>query len=419
MTTRTLAIKRMQHVYSMADKVLVLDSSLRTVGSSVAPEELLLRIIVAPWSTHLWMYHEGALASRIYFQLTDCGDELEKRYYSESSEAAGTVRVQELLRFGSNEESNRALVRAMALDENGQGFLDLQSQAEKSVSVNESVAGMQGVDVGINESDLNNISEEVNEEGFREDKNVDESLNLDDVEALEAAMEASIARIQAMNTEIARLESKTAQAYELAAQKKAEARAWELKTERLKLNNLGGLSDGQISPARLYLDVPTTWLKDAPQRCDKKLADDINTITGSGVSSIYWLRAFDPILLKGVIAYLELRTSFKRLSLNMFTDPVPKSEQIREAISALCSRTTSWLSDEAVCLAIILGMDVGKVQEAQGQNRMKTLVSMWQEVPSELVFCGLKRTQGDGFGWTPQSFLGAGRGSIVPRMMGK
>jgi hypothetical protein len=36
MTTRTLAIKRMRHVYSMADKVLVLDPSLRTVGSSVA-----------------------------------------------------------------------------------------------------------------------------------------------------------------------------------------------------------------------------------------------------------------------------------------------------------------------------------------------------------------------------------------------
>jgi hypothetical protein len=128
---------------------------------------------------------------------------------------------------------------------------------------------------------------------------------------------------------------------------------------------------------------------------------------------------FDPILLKGVIAYFELRTSIKRLSLNMFTDPVPKSEQIREAISALCSRTTSWLSDEAVCLAIILGMDVGKVQEAQGQNRMKTLASMWQEAPSELAFRGLKRMQGDGFGWMPQSFLGAGRGSIVPRTTGK
>ena|ERR1700733_6544703 len=97
----------------------------------------------------------------------------------------------------------------------------------------------------------------------------------------------------------------------------------------------------------------------------------------------------------------------------MFTDPVPKSEQIREAISALCSRTTNWLSDEAVCLTIILGMDVGKVQEAQGQNRMKTLTSMWREVPSELVLCGLKRMQGDGFGWMPQSFLGAGRGSIL------
>ena len=50
---------------------------------------------------------------------------------------------------------------------------------------------------------------------------MDESLNLDDAEAFEAAVEASIARIQAMNTEIARLETKTAQTYELAAQKKA------------------------------------------------------------------------------------------------------------------------------------------------------------------------------------------------------
>jgi hypothetical protein len=89
----------------------------------------------------LWTYHEGALASRIYFQFNDCAvvrDELEKGYCSESSEAAGTVRAQESLQLGSNEESNRALVRAMALDENGQGFLDLQSQAEKPVSVNAS-----------------------------------------------------------------------------------------------------------------------------------------------------------------------------------------------------------------------------------------------------------------------------------------
>jgi len=56
-------MKNMRYVYEMADKVLVLDSSLRTVDSSVAPEELLLRILVAPWSTRLWTYHEGALVS--------------------------------------------------------------------------------------------------------------------------------------------------------------------------------------------------------------------------------------------------------------------------------------------------------------------------------------------------------------------
>ena len=132
-TTRAMAFKGMRQVYELADKVLVLDSSLRTLSSAVAPEDLLLRILVAPWSTRLWTFHEGALAQRIYFQLSDCafnGDDLERTYMSHCTAGADTFQLEKLLQDSNNDDLRRALVRAMALDENGESFIDLQKAAE-------------------------------------------------------------------------------------------------------------------------------------------------------------------------------------------------------------------------------------------------------------------------------------------------
>ena len=423
-TAKILAIQGMRDVYERADKVLVLDSSLLTVESSAVPEEILLRIKVAPWSTRLWTYHEGALARQIYFQLKDCavvGDEIRKKYNSRSSEAAGTVRIQDLLQFEGNEENNRSLVRAMALDENEETFVDLQSEAEIPISLNVSATGSPDTDVGLNEDSIDSSSESSERilvEDSEQDESMNESMASDDLEAIRVATEASIASTQAIHAEILRLKAETARAKELTAQKKAEAQFWASASERLQKNSLGGFSHWQVRPAELYLNLPTTWMTEPPQSWDKKLANDVQTITGNRTPSRYWLRAFDPIYFEGSDAYYDLRTAFKRLHLNMYTNPVPTSGQIREIISAVRWRTTSWQSDEAVCFAILLDMDVGKVQRAHGQDRMKTLASMWHEVPSELLFCELKKLQSDGSRWMPQTFLGSGLGSGGPRLKG-
>lgn len=316
---------------------------------------------------------------------------------------------------GSNEENNRALVRAMALDENYQDFVDLQNDTEKAMPSAISEADTREVDIDTNENSPDGVSEEIYEEASEEDQKLGASQDGRDLKAIEASIEASKAKTQAIYAEIARLKTETAKAYEQAKQKKTEARDWAIKSERLKMNSSGGIAHRQISPAGLHLDMPKEWLEDAPQPCDKNLADEIKRITSNYITPRYWLRGFDPFHFEGLVAYRNLRTAFKRLSLNMYTDPIPKCNQIREVISAIRWRTTSWLSDEAVCFAILLGIDVGKVQEGQGQDRIKILASMWQEVPSELAFCPLKRIEDDGFKWMPQSFLGTGLGSTASR----
>ncbi len=113
----------------------------------------------------------------------------------------------------------------------------------------------------------------VDEQYSGKDENRYADLDWDDVEAMEAAAEASIARTQAIYAEIARLETEAAQAQEIAAQMNAEGRI-----PALMSNSLRGMQHRQIPPAGLNLDVPAAWLEDAPQPCDKKLANDMKMI---------------------------------------------------------------------------------------------------------------------------------------------
>ena len=128
-TARTMAIKGMRQVYESAEKVLVLDSSLRTLNSAIAPEDLLLRIHVAPWSTRLWTYHESAFAHKIYFQLSDFaldGDKVEAKCMSQYSPGADAIKTSKLVSTTSDTEWNRALMRAISLNKNnkkGDSFL--------------------------------------------------------------------------------------------------------------------------------------------------------------------------------------------------------------------------------------------------------------------------------------------------------
>ncbi|KAL0257662.1 hypothetical protein SLS55_006825 [Diplodia seriata] len=69
---RRIAIQKMRDTYAGANKVLVLDSTLRsisTTGRSVA--ELALYIYSSSWAARLWTFQEGALPDRLIFQFSD------------------------------------------------------------------------------------------------------------------------------------------------------------------------------------------------------------------------------------------------------------------------------------------------------------------------------------------------------------
>lgn len=430
-TTRTMAIKSMRQVYELADKVLVLDSSLRILSSTIAPEDLLLRILVAPWSTRLWTYHEGALARKIYFQLSECalnGDAIEKTYMSQHSASADTVQVEHLLPGTVENELNRALVRAMSLSLKDEIFLDLQEEAEKPVLVPSSSELTNNVEFPQANTETDSDEEQEQQEDEETSHDEGESIAWPESSELERINEyilASDARTREINERTARKREETRQLLEEvarkregtrrlldeAAAKRAEAEAWTLKVEQMRLNNLGGIVHRQLPQKSLCLNIPAAWLEQPPEPCDHALAGMIKNLDHNHDMPKFWLRAFDPILQEGLNSYYNLRTAFKRLSLNMQTSPVPRAGQISEIISALRWRTTSWAGDEAICFAIILGMDVETVQKAQPKDRMITLASMWQEVPTELAFCNLQRMSRPGFAWMPQSILGMGLNS--------
>lgn len=68
---RNRALNRMKSTYKSAEKILVFDTSLEIVDSSVAPEEALIRIRYSPWSSRLWTMQEGRLGLNLYFQFRD------------------------------------------------------------------------------------------------------------------------------------------------------------------------------------------------------------------------------------------------------------------------------------------------------------------------------------------------------------
>lgn len=68
---RNIALNRMKTTYRSAEKILVLDTSLEFVDSTVDPTEAKIRIQYSPWSTRLWTLHESRLGLNIYFQFRD------------------------------------------------------------------------------------------------------------------------------------------------------------------------------------------------------------------------------------------------------------------------------------------------------------------------------------------------------------
>ena len=69
---RNEAIGNMEWVYKSADRVLVLDNSLRSVESAgTSVEERAVRILCSPWNSRLWTLQEGAMQDKVWYQFSD------------------------------------------------------------------------------------------------------------------------------------------------------------------------------------------------------------------------------------------------------------------------------------------------------------------------------------------------------------
>ena len=76
-----LAMQKMRITYENADKVLVVDASLRTVDESpLSTNECMIRIGSSPWMRRLWTLQEGILAEKLYFQFAKNAFDMDHAY---------------------------------------------------------------------------------------------------------------------------------------------------------------------------------------------------------------------------------------------------------------------------------------------------------------------------------------------------
>ena len=69
-------------------------------------------------------------------------------------------------------------------------------------------------------------------------------------------------------------------------------------------------------------------------------------------------------------------------------------------------RDTSWKEDEAICLAIQLGLDVSKITEADDAHKLRALLEQINPLPADLMFTHGPRMTTFPWRWAPQCLLG-------------
>lgn len=82
-----------------------------------------------------------------------------------------------------------------------------------------------------------------------------------------------------------------------------------------------------------------------------------------------------------------------------------KTSSITALMHALKVRTTSVASDEALCLAALLNVDISAVWSAPEEARMHVLWQLVKQVPAALVFYTGRKLEHKGSRWAPRSLL--------------
>ncbi|KAI1624395.1 hypothetical protein EDD37DRAFT_410883 [Exophiala viscosa] len=74
---------------------------------------------------------------------------------------------------------------------------------------------------------------------------------------------------------------------------------------------------------------------------------------------------------------------------------------------ALSKRSTSWASDEALCLGGILGLEMSKIIEVADSQKMEVVWSLLEKLPAGLAFSRASRKlTSKGYRWAPSSLMG-------------
>jgi hypothetical protein len=71
----------------------------------------------------------------------------------------------------------------------------------------------------------------------------------------------------------------------------------------------------------------------------------------------------------------------------------------------LCRRTSSWLDDESLAIATILGIDLAPLLEVNGDERMMKFWKMAKHVPRSIIIDSSPKFPVDGFRWAPKSMM--------------
>lgn len=80
-------------------------------------------------------------------------------------------------------------------------------------------------------------------------------------------------------------------------------------------------------------------------------------------------------------------------------------DKLHAVAAALHDRTTSVASDEALCLAVLLNLDVSEIARTEPELRMQKFWRMLPTIPESIVFSSSPTLDVDGLRWAPRTFL--------------